>query len=139
MKTNHTLQKQIKYFGGVGLIWLILSLALIQFLEDSPSRSSSQRGVFIFWSLSILDLFVLRMVFFSALEERRTQSRNRGQKSVQLWIWGPLKLICMGLFIGVLLEGQKITLLGYLTGIGTLWIVPLAGGFLWHLRERKGK
>ena len=129
----------LRAFFEVSIFWLVLSLVILQGLVSPHERMPTQLGFGILWLLAVVDLFVLRRLFLSLTERLAAPDQEKSRLARQIWLWGHFKVICMGLFVLVLLKGQKITLLGHLLGIGTLWAVPLVGGFLWNWRELKRK
>ncbi len=130
---------QIGTFGFAALAWLALGVGLIQLFEHPSQTRTSQVECGILWFLSILDLFVLTFFISQVLQQGSASKAQKEDFSFRIWFWGLFKVVCMGLFIIDLLKGQKITLLGLLMGIGTLWAVPLIGGFLWSWTELKRK
>ena len=132
---RNSLNPEMTTFGLVGLVWLLFGGVLCYFLTARAELAwVSLKWLCGIWTLCILDLYVLRMLVWSVLEILRSDQGNSSLYIVQTAFWGVLKLVCLGLFIIVLLKGQKIPLHSLLLGIGTLGMVPLVGGFLWSQR-----
>lgn len=129
----------LRAFFEASIFWLFASLTALQGLLPPQDRKSTQLGFGMLWLVAVADLFVLRRLFLSITERLAASDHQKPRLTRQIWLWGHFKVICMGLFVLILLEGQKFTLLGHLLGIGTLWAVPLVGGFLWNWRELKRK
>ena len=132
---RNSLNLEMTSFGLVGLVWLVFGEILCHFLTPNTELAwVSSRWLLGIWALCIVDLYVLRMLVWSVLQILRSDQGNPSLYVIQTAFWGVLKLVCLGLFIIVLLKGQKIPLHSLLMGIGTLGMVPLVGGFLWSQR-----
>ena len=137
MKKTKTpnLNLEIVTFGLVSIVWLVLGEVLCQLLNSTSEKVwFASKWLFGIWILCIVDLYVLRMLVWSVLQILGSNQEKGVLYVIQTAFWGALKLVCLGLFIIVLLKGQKIPLHSLLLGIGTLGMVPLAGGFLWSQR-----
>jgi hypothetical protein len=118
-------------FGLVGVLWLALAQVLGRVLSHSPIEAQeSFQWILGFWALCVLDLLVLRKLISIIFQLVSLAEGNRLRQSIQALCWGVLKVLCLGLFIVVLLKGQKIPMHGLLLGIGTLGVIPVFGGLL---------
>jgi hypothetical protein len=122
-------------FLWASLAWLVLGWVFCAFLGTSRADAlASGFWMAIFWGLCVLDLWVLARFMSVAMAWMNAEPEKRTAYSIQAFCWGLFKLVCLGLFIGVLLKGYEIPTYGLLLGMGTLGVVPLFGGFLWSQR-----
>jgi hypothetical protein len=125
-------------FGIVSFAWLFFGSLIILVLNNNYEKIVlNYRTFFGFWVLSIMDLVVLAKFLSTVAHYLNAKELTRAALGVQALIWGLFKILCLGLFVLVLLKGQEIPLHGLLLGMGTLVVVPLAGGFFWSQRILK--
>lgn len=122
-------------FGATSVIWLVLGEVLCWALNSNIEQAFSAYKSFLgFWILSVLDIGVLGKFLSLAAHLMNADELNKSAYAVQALVWGVAKLVCLGLFVLVLLKGHEIPMHSLLLGMGTLVIVPLAGGFIWSQR-----
>lgn len=122
-------------FGTVSVVWLILSEVLCWGLNSNREQAfSAYKSLLGFWTLSVLDLGILAKFLSSAGYLMNANEATRSAYAVQAIVWGVSKVVCLGLFVLVLLKGHEIPMHSLLLGMGTLVVVPLAGGFIWSQR-----
>jgi hypothetical protein len=122
-------------FGVVSLIWLILGEVLCTALNTNIEQALFAKMSFLgFWLLSVLDLGILAKFLTSAGHLMNAGEHTRSAHTVQALVWGAGKIVCLGLFVLVLLKEHEIPMQSLLLGMGTLVVVPLAGGFIWSQR-----
>lgn len=95
-----------------------------------------------FWCMSVLDLFLIAKTVES-LGQLLTEDGQTPEKKAA-WIlrastWGVLKIVCLGLFIFIFVVVTGLPQTSLFLGIGTLVVVPLAGGWLWSQRILKNE
>jgi hypothetical protein len=128
--------KDLWVFGGTALSWLALAQIIVRISSATAEESTlASQWVLGLWFLCVLDLLVLRKLISIILHLVSDAERKSAKSAFQALIWGALKLLCLGLFILVLLKGQKIPMHGLMLGIGTLGTVPVLGGLLWSQRK----
>jgi hypothetical protein len=128
------------FFGGAAAFWLFLIEVVGYFFSDSGAvaRQIDQAfWGFYLWGLCVLEFFVLRMLFQAIFQRVNLNGRATGPFSRRIFFWGFFKVVCLGLFLQVLLKGQKIPLEALMMGFGTLAFVPLVGGFFFSRWEMK--
>ncbi len=136
-RSKNTLKTEVRIFGSAGLIWLAIGLMICLGHEEISEVRRSQAWFVALAALSIVDFFVLRMLIQAVLRNFTASSDQKREFSRPIALWGIFKAVCLGLFLIVLLKGQKIPLLGLSLGVGTLGAVPLLGGVLWSYCELK--
>ncbi|MEO5971054.1 MAG: hypothetical protein ABIQ95_14090 [Bdellovibrionia bacterium] len=125
----------IVIFGIVSAVWLILGEVSCWALNPNPEQAFlAYRSFLGFWCLSVLDLGILAKFLSSAGYLMNANETTRSAYAVQAIVWGVGKIVCLGLFVLVLLKGHEIPMHSLLLGMGTLVVVPLAGGFIWSQR-----
>jgi len=122
-------------FGAAAVIWLVLGEILCWvFNFDLEQAFLAYKSFLGFWTLSVLDLGILAKFLSSAAHLMDAEEATRPAYAVQALVWGVGKVVCLGLFVLVLLKGHEIPMHSLLLGMGTLVVVPLAGGFIWSQR-----
>jgi hypothetical protein len=120
-------------FAALG--WLVVSQWICRELSVGTENSAlAAQWALGLWLLAVVDLAVLGKTISCVLFLMHSTSEMRSAHVVQALCWGLFKVVCLGLFIIILLKGQKIPMRGLLLGMGTLVIVPLTGGFFWSQR-----
>ena len=134
-RAKDSLKLEVRHFGSASILWLVASILVCQYWESPSDLRSAQLGCVTLWVVSVLDFFILRMLIHAVVQKVSATSNGKSSFPGKILFWGFFKTVCLGLFIIVLLKGQKIPLLGLLMGVGTLAAVPLVGGFFWCWRE----
>lgn len=127
-------------FVWVSLIWAVISTIGLLLIVSPGQWFLAALGFYSFWFLTLLDLFSITKVVASLLNLMSDSANSSRTKTlIQLAFWGTLKLTCLiGLGLGIS-KAEGLPLMGLLMGLGTLIVVPLAGGFWWTRFEvRKG-
>jgi hypothetical protein len=129
-------------FIACAVIWVIFSAILCFWL--SPNAEEARRALI--WMLrlafiSLLDLLAIAKVFYYVFELQRDQDPGKRIFSViRTSYWGALKIACIVICGTILVKGSHlpagIPVVGLMTGISTLVIVPLAGGVVWYLTQK---
>lgn len=162
-RLNDPFRNALPYFAGVALVWLVLSLGLCFWVASDPV----ERNRALAWTLGLstlawADLFSLGKTVAIALSlivdaesgtsnQHAGESRARGLfavRAIKASTWGALKLACLLLFGVILYKGSQgssrghlghdaIPTVGLMTGVGTLFVVPLIGGLIWNLKNSK--
>jgi hypothetical protein len=124
------------------LIWLILSGILCFSISANPEEARRA----LVWMLrlafiSLLDLLAIAKVFYYVFELQRDQDPGKRIFSViRTSYWGALKIACILICGTILVKGSHlpagIPVVGLVTGISTLVIVPLVGGAVWYFTHR---
>lgn len=136
-------RKTLFPFIVCGLFWVALSTALC--LYFSGNSEESKRAVI--WMLrlsfiSMLDLLAIAKVFYYLFELQRDQEPGKRIFSViRTSYWGALKIACIVICGTILVKGSHlpagIPVVGLVLGISTLVIVPLLGGAVWYLTQKR--
>jgi hypothetical protein len=122
-------------FGTVSIVWLILGEVLCWGFNSNVEQAFvAYKSVLGFWLLSVLDLTVLAKFLSSTGSLMNATEETKSAHAVQALVWGLAKVVCLGLFVLVLLKGHEIPMHSLLLGMGTLVVVPLAGGYIWSQR-----
>lgn len=126
-------------FMMVALGWGVLGALMVYFL--SSGDWSSLRYFGIFWLLSAINLAALTQTLSAVFELLAMQegsgsasSEKKAAITVQAFVWGTLKLACLGIFGLVLYRSSNAPLVSLLLGTGTLVVVSLVGGWIWSQR-----
>lgn len=124
------------------LIWLILSGILCFTLSANPDEAHRA----LIWMLrlafiSLLDLLAIAKVIYYVFELQRDQDQGKRIFSViRTSYWGALKIVCIVICGTILVKGSHlptgIPVVGLMTGISTLVIVPLVGGVAWYFTHK---
>ena len=132
-ESPHLSFRQALPFALVAVLWFGLGLLLIQNSALSIAlQGSARKGLFIFWGICVADLLAMAKLYgilaqmISGPEEKQTGLIFPAS------YWGAIKLASTGLFITVLIYNRGIPHLGILAGLGTLVVVPMAGGLFDH-------
>lgn len=125
----------LETFKWVCIIWLFIG-EIACFLIGPSFEDKVQAAFFMFgfWALSALDLWVWVKLMETVIHWMNAIQEKRTAYSIQAFCWGIFKIVCLGLFIGVLLKGYQIPTRGLFLGVSTLGVVPLIGGLLWSQR-----
>ncbi|MBC7693014.1 MAG: hypothetical protein H7222_14725 [Methylotenera sp.] len=88
------------------------------------------------WTLCVLDLVALAKTIAAGIILMSDQApEKKSALAVQALSWGSLKMIFLGVIGLVLWKASTVPTVALLSGIGTLLIVPLVGGFWWSQKE----
>jgi hypothetical protein len=127
---NETADLQV--FWKVTLAWLLLLAPLAVVVRGNEVEISRQLGwTLLIAVLSVLDLWVLAQTLFSAIAWMNSSSDTRIGYALKTGYWGASKLACLILLGWVITKGQAIPDRALFLGLGTLAVVPLAGGWFW--------
>lgn len=125
----------VPFIWAVGA-WGTLGISVLS--AFSSDRSDALQAFFIYFSLSILDLFFIVKTVAAILVLMSDQgAKNRTAYAIQAFIFGGLKFICLGVIALCLWKIPSRTSGGLLFGLGALVAIPLLGGFLWSQQELK--
>jgi hypothetical protein len=126
----------LRPFLWATLGWAILSVAVLLFIADDVGQS--MRSLAIYFTLAGTDLFFLVKIVAALMHLMSDQgAKNRTAYAIQAFVFGGLKLICLGMIGLCLWKLPSTSSGGILFGLGTLVVVPLLGGFLWSQAELK--
>jgi hypothetical protein len=135
-------KKALFPFILAGLTWIVISGVLCFYF--SPNADETRRSLA--WMLrlafiSMMDLLAIAKVFYYVFELQRPQEPGKRIFSViRTSYWGAIKIACILICGTILVKGSHLPLgipvVGLLTGISTLVIVPLAGGVVWYFTQR---
>jgi hypothetical protein len=136
---NPTLsRKTLLPFLLTGLIWIAVSTILCFHYSKNPEETHRA----LIWMLrlsilSVVDLLAMAKVFFYLFELQRPQEPGKRIFSIiRTSYWGAIKIVCILICGIILVKGSHlpagIPVVGLITGISTLVIVPLVGGVAWH-------
>jgi hypothetical protein len=123
-------------FLGAAVIWLALGSALCLWASRGTGVEFRAWAWLVgIWGLCVLDLLALARVVLGMLAFAGGGSEFSTEKKaalgVQTSVWGILKLVCLGTLGATVFVGRNIPSISLLAGLGTLIVVPLAGGFWW--------
>jgi hypothetical protein len=117
-------------FGWVALAWLALGL-LFSF-AFGHRELASLGWMFGIWALSVIDLAVLARLLAALGSCMTDESPSRKSAHVfQALFWAGAKVACLGFFLLVLMNARGAPTASLLSGMGTLLVVPLLGGYGW--------
>lgn len=126
------LRTPIKPFLIVALFWVVMGILGCQYFSvETGSFSRSLIWFLGLWTLCLLDLVALTKTVQSVLRMASSSDENRAACAIQTFSWGAIKLVCLGFFTLVLIQGRTIPIAGLLFGMATLLVVPLFGGLIW--------
>lgn len=128
----------VKPFAWASVAWLSIGAAVALTLSSRDTAPSTLSWMLALWLLSVLDLAATGKLvgsFLGAAVSGAENSEKTPAYAIQTFVWGVLKLACLGIFGLVLMRGRMIPTPGLLLGLGTLVVVPLVGGFIWSQRE----
>lgn len=126
------LRTSLAPFAWVGGIWLLAGVTLSYELAEPAVRGLSVRGFLCLWALSLADLYALAKVVAETLPlAAGAPSRERSARAFRAVFWGIIKLAVLAFFAVFLIKAHSIPKEGLLTGMGTLILVPLLGGYQW--------
>lgn len=112
------------------LVWAGMSAGVI--FSFFPEPAASLRVFLVFFTLSVTDLFFLMKTVAALLLLMSDQgAENSAIHAIRALVYGSLKLLCLGAMAVFLWKFSNAPSLGILLGIGTLAVVPLAGGLIW--------
>jgi hypothetical protein len=126
-------KEKVLPFVWVALAWLAVGLILCYFLAFQAPIGLVFGWFFLLWAICLVDFLSMVISFSKFLDLKAGSIRIR--QFFEAAFWGAVKLVCLGLFGIVLLKGRSIPTVGLLAGFGTLFIVPLVGGFWWSFKE----
>lgn len=128
----------LRPFASTAIVWLGLSGLLIVGVDTAaPNQSLALLALLGFWFFGLFDLYSLARAVFAALALAASDNpEHKGKLAIQALFWGILKLGSLGLFTFVLIRhGKEIPSKGLLLGIGTVFVVPIVGGYRWSQRS----
>lgn len=133
MNDNQPLQlKRLLPFFWVACAWVGLSTFYVW---------QTQGGRLALWTLglaalSLFDLFAMTQAIRAVIQlVSKVDSSESAAWWVQVVAWGSLKLACLFVFGWVLLSAEGVPSSSLFMGLGTLLVVPLAGGLWWSQKE----
>ncbi len=117
-------------FAIAASVWGIFGCAVAIFSGAPVISSLGWMGGL--WLLSLVDLVALAQAI-SAVVALGSDVRPEHKPALytQAMTWGAIKLACLGGFAIVLIAGKGAPAAALLLGLGTMIVVPLAGGFFW--------
>lgn len=126
----------LRPFLWASLAWAALSIGVLSFIASDPGESMRSWGIY--FALALTDLFFLVKTVAALMHLMSDQgAKNRTAYAIQAFVFGGLKLICLGMIGLCLWKLPSTSSGGILFGLGTLVVVPLLGGFLWSQAELK--
>lgn len=131
-----TLFQQLKPFLGAALLWLFLGSGNVLYWVSPEARGTGLVWWVGLYLLGVLDLGMIAALVASLLEGAPEGDRVRW--GVRLLFLGALKLLAWGIFAFLLFGNRGIPNASLLSGLGTLVVVPLLGGFLWSFVSPSG-
>jgi hypothetical protein len=123
-----------KPFAWAAILWAFVAVAIVMFNCPDESRIRALEWMGTLWALCLIDLITLAKALQSAILAMDGAGENRIPHSIQAFYWGAIKLVCLGLFGFILWQSARAPTVGLLTGLGTLVVVPLLGGF-WRSKQ----
>lgn len=122
-------------FFQVGLGWLLAgSVISVNYSETSDLRWIALRWVFILWVICLADLLSLAKLMDLVLKLMGGDQKNQIELVIRASSWGTAKLACMGSLGFVLYHGRVVPVPALLSGLATMFVVPIAGGAWWYQR-----
>lgn len=122
-------------FLQVGIVWFGVAALLCWILSDSMDvKIRSLRWLLILWGLCLMDLLALAKLMQAMLALMAGGAKNQGELVIRASSWGTAKLACLGLLGFVLYHGRVVPTVALLSGLATMFIVPIAGGAWWYQR-----
>ncbi len=116
--------------------WGLLSAVVLTFMGGDVLGALRSWGIY--FALAVTDLFFLVKIVAALMHLMSDQgAKNRTAYAIQAFVFGGLKLICLGMIGLCLWKFPSTSSGGILFGLGTLVVVPLLGGFLWSQAELK--
>jgi hypothetical protein len=122
-------------FVATAIIWGLVGLGVS--LQGPGDALQSAKWMIGLWALCVIDLFALANVLrpILLLMTLDDDSDKRPAAMINALFWGIAKFVCLGLFCIALMSAQGVPQRALLTGLSTLLVVPLVGGFLWSQKE----
>jgi hypothetical protein len=133
---KHTVE--LRPFVVTAVLWAIACFVLLFTLDPNPNGALPT--FFVFYGLALSDLFFLVKTIAATLHLMSDQgAKNRTAYAIQAFIYGGLKLACLGAIGLSLWKFSNASSLGILLGLSALVVIPLAGGFWWSQNELKNE
>ena len=125
-------------FFYVAAIWAALALTFAARTDAVGTGTGLTKGLgFLVLSLGNL-IFLVKLIEVITKLMSDQPTEKRGLYPLQVFVWANLKLLSLGgLFFLIWKYGNQVLLPALFCGVGTLIVVPLAGG-LWWSRTEKG-
>jgi hypothetical protein len=129
-------QVDLRPFLWATLGWAALSVGILSFRSSSPNAALRSFGIY--FGLAATDLFFLVKTVAATLVLMSDQgAKNRTAYAIQAFVYGGLKVLCLGAIGFCLWKIESPTSGGILFGLGTLVAIPLGGGFIWSQTDFK--
>lgn len=124
------------FFFIAALLWLGLTSLGSWFYYREGFFNWSFLSLFGIWLICLADIGVTGKFFSAVFRIMTADSKPQQEKSIlsliQAFSWGTIKLAFVGFLIIVIYQGRRIPSSSLVLGIGTLFVVPVAGGLMWH-------
>jgi hypothetical protein len=126
----------LRPFVWAALGWAVGGIALLFFFSND--QANALRSFALYFVLALADLFFIVKTVAAVLVLMSDQgAKNRTAYAIQAFVFGGLKLLCLGMIGFCLIKFPGRVSGGILFGLGALVAVPLLGGFLWSQRVLK--
>lgn len=126
--------RSVMPFLWVSLSWCGISLAVSSIF----SSENVFAWVFALWCLCMADLFATAKAVVLTLRLVSVPEGFSGKPQLitQVVFWGLAKLGSLGILGGVLFSaGSSVPQAALVTGLGTMIVVPVVGGYWWSVNE----
>jgi len=126
-----------RIFALVSGAWLAIAGILCWQLSPEGRSAAAILWFVGLWLLSVLDIAALGKTLTAVLGlagGEIQEPEKRAGAAIRAFYWGFVKLACLGFFALALTKAEAAPGIGLLLGLGTLVIVPLAGGVVWSQR-----
>jgi len=127
--------QQLRPFVWAALGWFIVGTAIVLGFVAPDLRGSAAGWWTALFALSVLDLTAIAGLVGALVAGAPEGDRVRW--GIRLLFLGVLKLGAWGVFAALLFGNRGIPNASLLSGLGTLIVVPLFGGFLWTFSNPK--
>jgi hypothetical protein len=123
---------EIRPFVLATVLWAVLGGAGSFIFGGKWGGGANLQNFILFFFLAVTNLFFILKTVAAALVLMSDQdAKNRTAYTIQVFLFGSLKFLCLGIIGLCLWKVPNQMGAGSLFGLSTLVAVPLLGGFLW--------
>ena len=128
-KTGNNESEVARLMLFTSVLWAFIGMGFLMF-----EHRAGLPVFFLFWAIATLDLFLLARAIAWIMLAMGEDPKKLRLASIRAFIWWSLKIACVGILIAALWFNRTRDPVAIFSGLATLFVVPVGGGFWWNKR-----